>query len=250
MSDAISDYAKQIAFQIRKRGYTTNQVNYLFKVARKEANLPPTKQKKGTVTTLTTEQLRRFLNTAICKDQRVGGSSRRGTAPGLMMRTLFEGAFRIAEFCALECRDFDYQGHSFTVRHGKGDKSRRVVISRHLADLLHLYVGDRRGALFPSRLHKAYSPRAIQQMVKQIAQEAGLDDFRIHPHLFRHTRATLLAEQGMPLPHLQHFLGHESVTTTEHYTRTAQYPFREKLNELEPYDALGNPAEIVESVNS
>ena len=188
MEATIKDHAKQIAFQIRKRGYTTDQVNYLFKVARKEANLPPTKQKKGIVTTLTTEQLRRFLDTAIRKDQRVG----------LMMRTLFEGAFRIAEFCALECRDFDYQGHSFTVRHGKGDKSRRVVISRHLADLLNLYVGDRKGALFPSRLHKAYSPRAIQQMVKQIAQQAGLDDFRIHPHLFRHTRATLLAEQGMP----------------------------------------------------
>ena len=240
MSQPINEYAKQIAFQIRKHGYTTTQVNYLFKVARKEANLPPTKQKKATVTTLTTEQLRRFLETAIRKDQR----------QGLMMRTLFEGAFRIAEFCALECRDFDYQGHCFTVRHGKGDKRRRVVISRHLADLLNLYVGDRQGPLFPSRLHKAYSHRAIQLMVKQITQEAGLNDFRIHPHLFRHTRATLLAEKGMPLPHLQSFLGHESVTTTEHYTRTAQYPFREKLNELEPYDPLGAPQEIVESLNS
>ncbi len=29
MSEPISDYTKQIAFQIRKRGYTTDQVNYL-----------------------------------------------------------------------------------------------------------------------------------------------------------------------------------------------------------------------------
>ncbi len=245
MNSTIKDYGKQIAFQIRKRGYTTDQVNYLFKVARQKADLPPTKPKKAAVTTLTTDQLRRFLDTAIRTDQRIGGSP-----PGLMMRTLFEGALRIAEFCALECRDFDYQGHCLTVRHGKGDKQRRVVVSRHLADLLNLYIGDRRGAMFPSRLHKAYSHRAIQLMVKRIAREAGLEEFRIHPHLFRHTRATLLAEKGMPLPHLQHFLGHESVTTTEHYTRTAQYPFREKLNELEPYDPLGVLPEVVESTNS
>ena len=229
----IQRHAKQLAFQLRKKGYTYEQASYLFRLARKEAGLTPPKKNKGVVATLTTDQLRRFLETAIQQDQR----------KGLMMRTLFEGAFRVAEFCALECRDFDYQGHALFIGKGKGDKSRKVVISRHLADLLNLYIGERTGPLFPSRLHKAYTPRAIQKMVKQIAHAANLEEdgsvFRIHPHLFRHTRATLLAEKGMPLPHLQTFLGHESVKTTEHYTKNAQYPFREKLNELEPYDPLG-----------
>ena len=236
--DDIQRHAKQIAFQIRKYGYTYDQVSYLFKLARKEANLTPSRKKKNIVSSLSTEQLRYFLEAAIRQDQYVG----------LMIRTLFEGAFRIAEFCALECRDFDYAAHTFTVRNGKGQKSRRVVISQHLADLLNLYLSGRsvkshhksiqNESLFPSRLHKAYTPRAIQKKVKQIAQDANLD-LRIHPHLLRHTRATLLAEKGMPLPHLQGFLGHESVTTTEHYTRTAQYNFREKLNEIEPSDPLG-----------
>ncbi len=224
----IQHYAKQIAFQLRKQGYTYDQTRHLFQLARQEAGLTAPKQKKNVVRPLSDEQVMKFLDTAV----------RKNTKTGMMMRILFESALRVSEFCALECGDFDHASQALFVAHGKGDKARRVVISRHSADLLHLYLNGRTtGPIFPSRYHKAYSARAIQMLVKDIARQAGLE-FRIHPHLLRHTRATLLCEKGMTTQQLKGMLGHESEKTTEVYTRTAQHDLRGKINELHPYDVL------------
>src|SRR5262249_42945508 len=48
----------------------------------------------------------------------------------------------------------------------------------------------------------------------------------LHPHLFRHTYATRLHELGVDLLVIQGLLGHESVATTEIYTRVSAARFR------------------------
>ena len=40
---------------------------------------------------------------------------------------------------------------------------------------------------------------------------------RVHPHLFRHTRAMHLCQSGMPLSYIKDFLGHASVNATDIY---------------------------------
>jgi integrase/recombinase XerD len=49
-------------------------------------------------------------------------------------------------------------------------------------------------------------------MVKQYAEEAGIED--IHPHKFRHGLAIHLLQQGVPIPVISARLGHASVYVT------------------------------------
>ena len=53
----IQHYAKQIAFQLRKQGYTYDQTRHLFKLARQEAGLMALKHKKNVVRPLSDEQV-------------------------------------------------------------------------------------------------------------------------------------------------------------------------------------------------
>ncbi|MFT6002830.1 MAG: integrase/recombinase XerD, partial [Flavobacteriales bacterium] len=55
----------------------------------------------------------------------------------------------------------------------------------------------------------------------------------ITPHTLRHTRATLLAEDGLEKDLLAKFLGHSKTETTEIYTNTANLKLNEKFREIE-----------------
>jgi len=60
------------------------------------------------------------------------------------------------------------------------------------------------------------SIHAIQWHVKQIAKRSGVTR-NITPHIWRHTLATMLLNQGAPLETVQGLLGHEDPATTQIY---------------------------------
>ena len=57
---------------------------------------------------------------------------------------------------------------------------------------------------------------------------------RVHPHLFRHSRAMHLYQSGMPLPYIAEFLGHASVTTTEIYASADTEMLRKAIERADP----------------
>ena len=62
------------------------------------------------------------------------------------------------------------------------------------------------------------SKRTIQRYAANFSQQTGIP---FSCHVLRHTYATLLLENGVPIEKIQYLLGHKSVSITMHYTQSA-----------------------------
>jgi len=183
--------------------------------ARRELELERPQKRQRVIVRLTRPELEQLLAEAY-RRQRFGY--------GLMVKTLVMTGARVSEFTALKVQDFSLDGASIVFRKAKGDKQRIVPILPELAQELQTHLGPGFGGghypLFPSRLRKRFTPRRVQQIVKETAQAAGISK-RVYPHLMRHTIAQLLLEGGMPLEAVSRFLGHEKLETTQIYAESS-----------------------------
>lgn len=219
--------AQEIAAVFVKHGLDYNGTKGPVAKARKIAGLARPRDRKTVIDRLAVEEERAFLDAAWSK------SGKRG----LMLRTLLETATRNAELVALDVRHVDTRHRHVEVHEGKGGKSRIVPITRDLANLLDLHIGHRRaGPLFRSRergrgVPYQFSTRRVRQLVRETAAEAGIEK-RVYPHLLRHTTATRLLLDGMPLHDVALFLGHESTKTTERYAAASTAALRRSFDQI------------------
>ncbi len=149
---------------------------------------------------------------------------------GLIVRTFFETGLRVGELIWVEAADVDFTERTIRVREGKGGKDRLVLFTENLSQQLRLHLDGRtRGALFESNRAAPFTPRRIQQIVKAIARQAGVAK-KIHPHTYRHSMATFLRNQGVPLDVVQLLLGHENPRTTQLYAKLSMGTAREEYD--------------------
>jgi integrase len=80
---------------------------------------------------------------------------------------------------------------------------------------------------------KPYGTRSIENMVKLIARDAGVEGSHVHPHAFRHTIVGELVDAGNSIDVVSKYMGHAQVSTT------AQYYWVPTVTEL--HDKLKNP---------
>src|SRR5471030_3250499 len=114
-------------------------------------------------------------------------------------------------------------------RQGKGKKDRMIPIGeRALAWITkyrddvrpHFVLGQDDGTLFLPQQGKGLSPNQLPKLVREKIEKPNIGK-RGSCHLFRHTMATLMLENGADIRFIQAMLGHVSLNTTQIYTQVS-----------------------------
>jgi integrase/recombinase XerD len=171
----------------------------------------------------------------------------RGTTPRAMrdralVELLYGAGLRVSEAVGLGRTSVDLDNRLVRVL-GKGGKERIVPLGRPAAEALRRYLAlgrphlDRRHRpdLFLNARGGALTRAGAFLILRRLADRAGLEPGRVHPHLLRHSFATHLLEGGADLRSVQEMLGHADLATTERYTHVSDRRRRETYFRAHPH---------------
>ena len=171
---------------------------------------------------LTIEEVRHML-----------AASEKSKRDNTVIKCLFYLGLRNSELKNLHIEDIDYINRMVKVVQGKGRKDRYVPIpTKELASDMKIYADGRaRGLLIRGRgTDNMLSDRHIRRIVKKYAMQAGIrKPEEVHPHTLRHSYATHLQNQGLPLNYIQQILGHERIETTTVYVHLGVERLRDQV---------------------
>jgi integrase/recombinase XerD len=163
-----------------------------------------------------------------------------------ILETLYSTGIRRMEVVNLSVYDLDIERGTLMVRQGKGKKDRMVPIGERAVAWLERYLNDTRPGLvvppddatfFLTSSGEQLSPNRLTQLVRQYVDAAELGK-RGACHLFRHTMATLMLENGADIRYIQEMLGHAELSTTQIYTRVS-------IRRLKTVHALTHPGAML-----
>ena len=105
---------------------------------------------------------------------------------------------------------------------GKGSKQRKVYINELTKKHLILYLKSRNTNgeyLFYNKRKEPLNPGGVRHILKVLEERSGTTN--VHPHRFRRTFATGLANRGMEVQEIAKLLGHSNINTTLEYVYTS-----------------------------
>lgn len=141
--------------------------------------------------------------------------------------TLYRTGLRIAEALALMPKDVDLEQGRATVLHGKNDKRRVVGLDQPAIDAIETWL-PKRAELGVGRQNPVFCVIAkptigqhlyascVREQLRDCARRAGIEK-RVHPHGLRHSFASELASEGVPINVISRLLGHSNSATTARY---------------------------------
>jgi integrase/recombinase XerD len=170
------------------------------------------------------------------------GTQPRSLRDQALVELLYGAGLRVSEAIGLEKAGVDLEDRLVRVI-GKGGKERVVPIGRHAAEALRRYLSRgrpyldarHRPELFLNARGGPLTRAGAFLILRKLAEKAGLDPHRVHPHLLRHSFATHLLEGGADLRSVQEMLGHADLSTTELYTHVTDKRRRQLYFQAHPH---------------
>jgi integrase/recombinase XerD len=158
-----------------------------------------------------------------------------------LVELLYGAGLRVSEAVGLERGAVDLEDRYVRVI-GKGSKERIVPLGRPAVDALVRYSSRgrpyldtrHRPELFLNAQGGPLTRAGAFLILRKLAEKAGLEPERVHPHLLRHSFATHLLEGGADLRAVQEMLGHADISTTQIYTHVDREYLRQVHKQYHP----------------
>lgn len=155
---------------------------------------------------------------------------------------LYATGLRIAEAASLVEANLDLSARLVYLPEGKGGKGRVAFLSGYASDVMARYLSRGRQAVLGSydRLHgdtlfgadKARLATVVNGELRLVCTQLDLPV--ITTHAFRHSVGTHLLRAGCDMRHIQGILGHESIATTQIYTKVDKDDLKRSLDAFHP----------------
>jgi integrase/recombinase XerC/integrase/recombinase XerD len=162
---------------------------------------------------------------------------------------LYSTGCRISETVTLDTDMIDmYNGTALVC--GKRDKERIVYLGDKALNSLKEYfqvLGYFSGLsnyklkkglpVFVNLTKKRITERGVFYIINKMADNADIKK-RVSPHVYRHSFATHLIEEGADIRYVQEMLGHESLSTTQIYTHVGIGRLKQVYRMANPHGSL------------
>ena len=203
-------------------------------------NLTNPKRPKSLPKFLTPDEVEQILN-----------NTKIETPAGYRNRTILEllwaTGMRISELSGLNFGDLNLEHNEIRV-FGKGSKERIILVTDRAKSFLERYIESARDLIpkgFPVPDKSEDSPvfinntgyrlqtRTVRNVINEVVEKINLPK-HVTPHMFRHSFATHLIENGADLRVVQELLGHASISNTQIYTPVSTQHLKDVYNETHP----------------
>ena len=164
-----------------------------------------------------------------------------GQREKVILEVLYGSGVRVSELVNIKLKDIDFSNKTILI-YGKGSKERIVAFGEPAEESMKLFISDGRKQYLENNTSEYLlvgknavhlTTRRIEQIIYDLIKKTSLK-MNITPHMFRHTFATHLLDNGSDLLAVQELLGHESLSSTEIYTHVSNEHLREVYYKCHP----------------
>jgi integrase/recombinase XerC len=163
-----------------------------------------------------------------------------GRTQRLILLLFYQTGMRLSELVNLKEKQVDASNLSLKIL-GKGNKERILPCNKSLIGELASYAADKRNLaenynedfLFVTEKGRQLYPKWVYNTVRKYLDPATTIDKR-SPHVFRHTFATHLLNEGADLNAVKELLGHSSLASTQVYTHNTIGKLKEVFKKAHP----------------
>lgn len=163
-----------------------------------------------------------------------------------ILELLWATGMRVSELSGLNFEDLNLANNEIRV-FGKGSKERIILVTDRAKTYLQRYIDTARplvakgfrvenneeSPVFINNTGYRLQTRTIRNVINDVVEKIQLPK-HVTPHVFRHSFATHLIENGADLRVVQELLGHASISNTQIYTHVSSQHLKEVYNETHP----------------
>ena len=174
---------------------------------------------------LTPQEVQKLLSAAR------NGATRNPERDHCILLLMYHHGLRVSELTALKLSDIDLTDNVIHLQRLKDSASGAHPLYREDRKALKQWLAAREefapdnDFVFISERRDAIHRAAVWEMIRRVAEAAGLSALSVHPHTLRHRAGYDLINRGVDVRTVQAFLGHRSIQTTVRYTALAPNRF-------------------------